>query len=136
MKPVGREVFLARVASLLRRVHRTPSKTDSVYSDSSLTVDFATHSVRVRGNEVHLRPLEFRLLAALVQGQDRMLTYEEILDQVWGTGEGSLDSLKWYVSALRRKVEEDPQNPTLILNVRSAGYRYFKPSEVSRVAPR
>lgn len=132
VKPVGREVFLARVASLLRRVQRVPAKSDSIYNDPALNIDFATHSVRIRGHDAHLRPLEFRLLSALVQNQDRMLTYEEILDQVWGSGEGSLDSLKWYVSALRRKVEEDPQSPALILNVRSAGYRYFRPSEGMR----
>jgi DNA-binding response OmpR family regulator len=133
-KPVSREIFLARVASLLRRIQRSKAETPATYGDTVLSIDYATREVRVRGEEVHLRPLEFRLLTTLVQNQDRMLTYEEILDRVWGAGEGSLDSLKWYVSSLRRKVEVDPQDPWLIRNVRMAGYRYFKPTAQPQAA--
>lgn len=124
-KPVSKEIFLARVSSLLRRVRRNEDKLEPAYMDTDLTVDFATREVRVRGEEIHLRPLEFRLLSTLVRNMDRTLSYEEILDLVWGMGEGSLDSLKWYVSSLRRKVEKDSQEPELIRNIRGTGYRYF-----------
>ena len=90
VKPVSREVFLARVASLLRRVQRNEQETRTAYIDPVVMINFATREVRIRGQETHLRPLEFRLLVTLVQNADRILTFEEILDRVWGAGAGSL----------------------------------------------
>lgn len=127
VKPVSQNVFLARVASLIRRSRPAQAEEPAVYADPVVEIQFDTRMVRVRAEEVHLRPLEFRLLSLLVSNHQRMLAYEEILDRVWGAGEGSLDSLKWHIASLRRKVEEDAQNPVLIRNVRSAGYRYFRP---------
>lgn len=127
VKPVSRRVFLARVRSVLRRV--APSKDiPSGYSDSSLTMNILTHEVHVRNQSIYLRPTEFRLLAFLVQNSDRVVPHQEILEKVWGDQSGSLDSLKWYISSLREKVEEDPQNPCLIVTVQRVGYRYFPPN--------
>lgn len=126
VKPVAREVFLARVRSLLRRASPEP-EVPQTYTDAALHINLRAREVYVRGERVHLLPTEYRLLTLLVLKQDSVLTYEEILDQVWGKGEGSLDSLKWYVSSLRQKLEETPSTPRLILNVRSAGYRYLRP---------
>lgn len=126
VKPITRDHFLARIRSLLRRTPPEDQAT-ALYSDATLTLDIEGHEVSVDGEPVKLRPLEFRLLAYLVQNQERMVSHHELLDQVWGPAEGSLDSLKWYVSSLRRKIEVDPQKPHLLVNVRSLGYRYVPP---------
>ena len=107
VKPVSRRVFLARVQSILRRA-TVPELPLPGYSDSILTLDFLAHKVVVRGVPVHLRPTEFRLLAFLVQNSDRVISHRELLDRVWGDRGGSLDSLKWYISSLREKLDADP----------------------------
>ena len=133
-KPVSRGPFLARIRSLLRRSGEDP-ETSAAYSDEVLILDTLAHTVRVRGETRHLSPLEFRLLAYLVQQRHRIATHEELLDRVWGSEVGSLDSLKWYVSSLRRKLEVDPDSPGLIVNVRSIGYRYRVPPGPAATAP-
>ena len=126
VKPVTRKVFLAQVGSLLRR--KLPAgTTPDVYSDASLTLKFLTHEVQVRGESVHLRPTEFRLLCFFVRNGDRVVSHQELLDRVWGDWGGSIDSLKWYISSLREKVEEDPRHHRIILTVPRVGYRYNTP---------
>ena len=128
VKPVSKRVFQARVRSLLRRALPPEQGPAGAYSDTSVTLNFLTHEVQVRGDKVHLRPTEFRLLAYLAQNNDRVVGHQELLERVWGDPAGSLDSLKWYVSALRDKVEEDSQNPRLIITVPRIGYRYSRPA--------
>ena len=126
VKPVNRRIFLARIRSLLRRA-TTQMAAVQGYSDSSVKVNYLTHEVHIRGQAVHLRPTEFKLLGYLIQNGGRLISHGELLDQVWGDGAGSLDSLKWYISALRDKVEEDAQAPKLILTRPRVGYRYLPP---------
>ena len=128
VKPVSKRVFLARVRSLLRRAAPAGGTAPDGYVDACLTLNFLTHEVQVRGEPLHLRPTEFRLLAYLAQNSDRVLSHPEILNRVWGDEEGSLASLKWYIGSLREKVEEDPQNPLLIVTVPRIGYRYSRPA--------
>ncbi|MBI2871909.1 MAG: response regulator transcription factor [Chloroflexi bacterium] len=124
VKPVSRNSFLARVRSLLRRGSQEGEETGS-YTDPVLSLDTSTHSVSVKGQEVHLSPLEFRLLAYLVHHRHRVVTHDELLNRVWGSELGSLESLKWYTSSLRRKLEAG--SPGLVVNVRTVGYRYLPP---------
>ena len=138
VKPVSRRVFLARVRSLMKRA--VPGdESPPVYDDGLLKLDYLTHEAHIGESYVKLRPMEFKLLGYLVQNQDHVAAPNDILDGVWGQGAGSLDSLKWYVSALRAKIEEDPANPELILTVPRVGYRYCPrnptlAAEVARVA--
>lgn len=74
VKPVSKRVFLARVRSLLRRAV-APEEVPSGYSDASLKLNFLTHEVEIRGQSLHLRPTEFRLLAYLAQNSDRVLRH-------------------------------------------------------------
>lgn len=127
VKPVSPKSFIARVQAMLRR-RTQPAETAFDYADSSLTLDLRRHEVTANGHIVKLRPLEFSLLAYLIRHRDRMVGYAEILDRVWGPDAGSPNSLKWYVSSLRKKIEPDTQRPQLILNIRGLGYRYV-PSE-------
>ncbi len=126
VKPVSKRVFLARVRSILRRA--APDDELALgYKDQLLTLDFLSHEAQVKGEVHHLRPTEFKLLAFLVQNSSRVLDHQELLDQVWGEQMGSLDSLKWYISALRQKIEDDPRNPKVIVTFARVGYRYFPP---------
>lgn len=124
VKPVLMRVFLARVRSLLRRAS-PPAPAPSLYSDPSLTLNFLTHEAEVRGKTLYLRPTDFKLLACLATNNSRVIGHMELLDRVWGDQGGSLDSLTWYVSALRQKLEEDHKDPRLIVTVPRVGYRYI-----------
>ncbi|PZC46712.1 MAG: two-component system, OmpR family, KDP operon response regulator KdpE [Chloroflexi bacterium] len=125
VKPVSPKSFIARVQAILR-LWRTNQQVETPfdYADAALTLDLRRHEVTANGHIVGLRPLEFGLLAYLVRHRDRMVGYAELLDRVWAPDAGSPDSLKWYVSSLRKKIEIDTQHPQLILNIRSLGYRY------------
>ncbi len=126
IKPVSREPFLARVRSLLRRA-APPEEITSHYRDSVLELDTPTHTVSVNGQTVHVSPLEFRLLSYLVNKRHRIATHDELLSEVWDTELGSQDSLKWYVSSLRRKLEVSAKPHNMIRNVRGLGYQYVPP---------
>ena len=88
VKPVSKRVFLARVRSMLRRAVSDEELTLK-YEDSILMMDFRSHETQVKGESLHLRPTEFKLLAFLVQNSDRVLTHQELLDRVWGDHQGS-----------------------------------------------
>ena len=123
VKPVSKRVFLARVRSLLRRAS-PPDQSPEGYGDSTLTMNYLTYEAQVRGQSTYLRPTEFRLLAYLVDNHDRVISQSELLDRVWGDHAGSLESLVWYISSLRQKVEVDQKNPVNIVTVPRMGYRY------------
>ncbi len=127
-KPVGMKELLARVQAALRRA-RLPAaeEQDTGYRDAVLTIDTAAHRVYVRGAEIEFTPLEYGLLLYLAQNCNKALTTDQILDRVWGENYESVDVVKWYISQLRRKVEEDSSLPRLIVTVRGLGYRYERP---------
>ena len=134
VKPVSRRVLLARVRALLRRA-KSPQEDLSRYADSNLELNLLAHEAMVRGQTVHLRPTEFRLLAYLCQNGDRVIGHQELLDRVWGELDGSLDSLKWYIHSLREKIEADIQDPQLILTMSGVGYRYRPPDSPDPQTP-
>ena len=129
-KPFSKDELLARVEAALRRSRTSsaPSESNS-YRDSEVAIDFPRHEVVVKGEPVDLSPTEFRLLAALTRHEGHVLSQNQILDQVWGEEYAeSIEVVRLYVGYLRRKIERDPGNPTLIENVRGFGYRYRKPA--------
>ena len=129
-KPFSGEELLARIEVALRRA--APSVEDvgsTSYSDTEIGIDFAKHEVFVRGDPVQLSPTEFRLLAVLTRNSNQVLGQDQLLNQVWGREYvGSLDVVRLYVGYLRRKIERDHENPTLIETVRGFGYRYRRPA--------
>jgi len=127
VKPVSKRVFLARVRSILRRAAPNEELTLK-YEDKVLMLDFRSHETHMNGESLRLRPTEFKLLAFLVQNSDRVLSHKELLDRVWGNQLGSLDSLKWYISSLRDKIEDNPRKPKYIVTFPRVGYRYSPPT--------
>ena len=116
----------ARVRSILRRTTLEEQGT-STYSDSYLTLNLDSHEVAAQGRPLRLSPTEFRLLVYLTRYNDRVVTHHELLESVWGNDRGSLDSVKWHISSLRDKLEDNPSNPSLIVTVPRVGYRYYPP---------
>ena len=121
-KPFGRQELLARIERLLSR-RRPEREAEAAYRDDFLTVDFAQRAVSVRGDEVALTPLEFRLLSAFVRNRNQVLSHEQLLELAWGdTRSGERDQVKLYVGYLRRKLGGGERSP--IETVRGFGYRY------------
>jgi len=125
-KPFGPAELLARMEAVLRRA-ATPAQMRELWDDGEVRIDFATREVTVRGEQVVLTPLEFRLLAAITQHAGQVLSQEQLVELVWLDSQGtSLQQVKLYVGYLRRKIEQDPGSPELIETVRGFGYRYRK----------
>ena len=125
-KPFSRDVLLARARAVMRRTELSTEPEDQLlYNDSYLMIDLRKHRIEVDGQVVQLSSTEFRLLAYLLQNAGQVLTYQNILDKVWGWEyQNSIDYVHVYVSHLRRKLEADPRNPKYLLTERGIGYRF------------
>jgi two-component system KDP operon response regulator KdpE len=112
-KPFGVAELLARLRVALRHASRSGSASDSpVFEVGDLHVDLALRQVFVAGAEVHLTPIEFKLLATLVQHAGKVLTHRQLLRAVWGPGYAEESHyLRVFVAQLRRKIEADPARP-------------------------
>jgi two-component system KDP operon response regulator KdpE len=126
-KPYSPAELAARVAAVLRR-SRADWAPREAFFDGELAIDFDAREVRVRGEEVSLTPLEFRLLAVLTENAGLVLSRDQLLELVWGGAFGrDPDAVKLYIRYLRTKIERDPAHPELVETVRGFGYRYRKP---------
>jgi DNA-binding response OmpR family regulator len=129
VKPFGHEELLARVEALFRRTAsgrgidgRAPAR---IYADGLVEIDFVEHRVRVRGEEVALTPLEFRLLTAFTEHHDEVLDRDQLLTMVWGSRTAVFpDQVKVYVGYLRRKIGPRADGSSPIETVRGFGYIY------------
>lgn len=124
-KPFGVPELLARLRVMLRRRQQAPAQQpSSEVQFGDVHVNLATHEVRKAGAPVHLTPIEFRLLTALIAGQGRVLTHRQLLLQVWGPE--YLDRphyLRVHMANLRQKVETDAAQPTHLMTELQVGYR-------------
>jgi two-component system KDP operon response regulator KdpE len=125
-KPFNNQVLLARTRSVLRRIKSmsVPSTTKR-FSDNYLSIDLEKHQVKADGEPVKLTATEFRLLSYLLQNAGQVLSYNQILDFVWGSEyRESVDYVHVYLSHLRRKIEKDSRNPQYLLTEYGIGYRF------------
>ena len=132
LKPVGGRELVARVRAVLRRAE-LPSYLEKgkeiTFSDGFLTVDIAERKVMVNGERVKLTPIEFRLLALLLENAGRILTHQQLLEKVWGWEyTDDLDYVRIYISHLRRKIEQEPTLPRYIITDPGVGYYFQKPA--------
>jgi len=129
IKPVGSKELVARVKAIMRRAE-SPSSPEGggvTYSDDFLSVDIARRKVIVNGKRVRLTPVEFRLLALLMQNAEHVLTHRQLLEKVWGWEYvDDLDYTRIYVWHLRQKIEPDPAKPRYILTEPGVGYYFHK----------
>ena len=133
IKPVGNKELVARVQAMLRRSELPSSVEDNrkslTFNDGYLTIDIAQRKVVVGGKPVKLTPIEFRMLALLLQNTGRILTHQQMLEKVWGWEYvDDLDYVRIYISHLRRKIEPDPALPKYIITEPGVGYYFQKPA--------
>lgn len=124
-KPFGMGELLARLRAVLRRARR---EDDGALIAGPVTIDLARHVVTRHGDEVHLTPTEFALLRALAADAGKVLTHRQLLERAWGGyAAENTQQLRVYVNYLRRKLEDDPARPTLIVTEPGVGYRLRLP---------
>lgn len=122
-KPFRTGELLARVRSTLR-VFQSAATSGSQVDIQNISVHFDTRTVKKNGEPVKLTPTEFALVALFVRNAGKVLTHNYILQQVWGPKfEGESQYTRVYVGQLRKKLEEDPNNPALFLTESGIGYR-------------
>jgi two-component system, OmpR family, KDP operon response regulator KdpE len=124
-KPFSPSELRARVRAQLRRARTPLSGQPSIIEANGLTIDAAARIVRRDGEYVHLTPIEWDLLRALVQHAGRTLTHEQIFRAVWRSPAGDAHAyLRVHIANLRRKIERDPVRPSLIVTEPGVGYRF------------
>lgn len=123
-KPFGLMELVARIRSVARRLTRQASLESPIYETPNFRVDMNTRQVWRFGKEVRLTPTEFKLLTQLVRRNGVVATHEDLLTEVWG--DAYVDEpqyLRVYIGYLRKKLERDPNAPTLIQTDARIGYR-------------
>lgn len=125
-KPFSPKELVTRVKAMLRRAEMpAPTPKTEIQVDDTLLIDFSRRKVIVRGEDVHLRPTEYKLLYHLVDNAGHVMTHESLLRRVWGPEYRDEDHYVWlYITYLRKKIEKDPKNPEYILGERGIGYRF------------
>ena len=123
-KPFSMGELLARLRAALRHRRETATGEQGMVACGDLAIDLARRRVTVRGDEVRLTPIEYRLLAALARHAGRVLTHEQLLRDVWGPGHAEeRHYLRVYMAQLRHKIEADPARPRILLTELGVGYR-------------
>ena len=127
-KPFSPRELVSRVKAVLRRTGASAQgPTSEFVIDDYLRIDFEQRKIIAGGQEVKLRPTEYRLLYHLVNNAGRLLTHEALLSKVWGPEYRDEDHyVRLYITYLRQKIEKDPKNPKYIISERGLGYRFIK----------
>jgi len=129
VKPFDVSELIARVRAVLRRA-QPPASQPAVLSADCLSVDLAKRRVTVRGAVRALTSSEYQLLQALMRAPGRTFLREELLDQLYPDGEAVVDRvIDVHIGNLRRKIEDVPAAPRLILTTRGVGYRFADPED-------
>ena len=121
VKPFNPKELVARIRTRLRP---TPVGSTDMLRVGDLTIDVAGHEVKRGEERINLTPLEFELLLALASRPQQVFTREMLLEQVWGYHyKADTRLVNVHVQRLRAKVEDDPDNPKIVMTVRGVGYR-------------
>lgn len=123
-KPFGVPELIARVRAHLRRCRSGDGAGESRVCIGEVVVDIAARTITREGAQVHLTPIEYRLLLALIQDRGRVVTHDKLLRHVWGPNyAGRAHYLRIYMGNLRQKLERDPAQPAFFLTELGVGYR-------------
>ena len=128
-KPFSVEELLARLRVTQRRIAliKNAGQEQAVYTNGELTIDYASGCVYLAGDEIHLTPIEYKLLCLLAQNTGKVLTHTFILQKVWGSSwESNVGSLRVFMATLRKKIEKTPDAPQYIQTHIGIGYRMLK----------
>ena len=131
-KPYSLDELFARIRANLRRLPVLSESTPPIVVSDELTIDLAGRVAIVRGKPVRLTPKEFDLLQFLVSHPNKPVAHRKLLQTVWGPDYGDeVESLRVFVSQLRKKIEPAPAKPRYIVTEPWVGYRFVMPGKVS-----
>lgn len=124
-KPFGVGELLARLRVALRRTNQNgQGANEPIFQIGDLQVDLARRQVFMAGSEIHLTPIEYKLLTNLVKHAGKVLTQQQLLREVWGLGyTNESHYLRVYMGQLRHKLETDPTRPRYLITEPGVGYR-------------
>ena len=122
-KPFRSGELIARVRTALR-IFNSTSQRETKFAFGSIVVDLESHTVSKKNEQLKLTPTEFSLLALFIRNAGKVLTHNYLLQQVWGPKfEGESQYTRVYVGQLRKKLEDDPNNPKFFVTESGIGYR-------------
>lgn len=128
-KPFSVEELLARLRVTLRRLRYTQNTnaSESTFTNGELKIDYASGCAYLDGQELHLTPIEYKLLCLLAKNVGKVLTHTFITREVWGSAwENNVASLRVFMATLRKKIEKDPAQPQYIQTHVGVGYRMLR----------
>ncbi|HIZ12581.1 MAG TPA: response regulator [Candidatus Mediterraneibacter stercorigallinarum] len=132
-KPFGTSELLARIRASLRHSNRL--RTDSThylrpYRHGKMILDFSKRLLTINGQDIHLTPIEYKIVAYLAQNSGKVITYATLLSNVWGPYADSDNKiLRVNMANIRRKIEDDPAQPKYIFTEVGVGYRMAEDEE-------
>lgn len=129
-KPFGTSELMARIRTALRHQQSGTSGQESIYQCNELTIYFDKRRILLRGEEIHLTQNEYKLVSLLARQSGRVLTYDYLMNQIWGPfNDGNNQILRVNMAHIRRKLEQNPAAPEYIFTEIGVGYR-MKESEI------
>ena len=130
VKPFSHIELIARVEAVMRRSRGIPtvSNEERPFESGSLSVNFVSNEVRVKGQPVRLTSTEMKLLRHLVRNEGRLLTHDNLLTKVWGDGyQDTRDLLRVHIQHLRQKLGDSVDTPGIIVTEHGMGYKFVRP---------
>lgn len=131
-KPFSPVALLARIKAHLRRSKLSAAAAGNIVDKSwlgsgALRINTMSHEVMLNGEPVELSAKEFQLLALLISHPKQVLSFQQIMDRIWGYhSETETKTLQVHIGTLRKKIEKNPAKPASIINVRGIGYKYHE----------
>ena len=125
MKPFSPKELILRIDAILRRVDMLKKDTDTRYSKGPFVIDYDSRMLTKNGEEVELTQIEFSIISFLTKNEDKSISREEMLDEVWGENfYGSFKIVDVNIRRIRKKIEDDPSDPKYIKTIWGYGYRW------------
>ena len=125
VKPFSFAQMTARIKAILKRVCTQENSKPQHMQAGDLYIDLCSKVVQKSGEEIQLTPTEYRLLVALMQRPGEVISREVLMREVWGLGfDGGSGYVRRYIWHLRKKIEEDPAQPAIIVTVTGVGYAW------------
>lgn len=123
-KPFSLRELLARVKAVLRRTDKQPTASLSAITIGNLSVDFSTYTATVKGKEVKMTSKEFEILQYLLKHKNATISRDSLLDNVWGYDfQPTARTIDNFILKLRQKIEDNPNDPQIIITIHGMGYR-------------
>ena len=126
-KPFYMGELLARIRVALRKSNQIPEeKKEKIFQCDYLKVDWEKHQVSIDGKEVHLTPMEYKILLLLMKNPGRVFSADEIYERVWNERAVNTDTIMVHVRNIREKIEINPKEPKYLKVVWGVGYKLEK----------